>query len=304
MVKAFVDVFPQAALLSGYSTELVLIGTRSPGLVLDLDRVEQKIKDDPRIAADLVHIEMGSLTELVGTFVGGPETLRRATLGAQPLTDDRPGLEYSLLDFVSGKGIIIPSSLFELTGLPEFCPKCFEGGVPTARVAWLADYQRALDRVYKSKNFVAAVEPIVVDMTGLSDTINRSAYLRNAFGAKVKAQDVPGLRDRVAKAPGDAQAHIALAFALLAAGATDEALAEQQKGVALTPDDPEGHYNLAILLTMAGRSGDGLDEAEKAVRLAPDHAGANNMLCQALGDLDPRKKRACQRAEQSGDVPH
>jgi spermidine synthase len=297
MVRAFVDVFPEAALLSGYASEMVLIGIKGPELVLDLDRVEQNLNREPRIVADLQNIEMGSLTELVGTFVGDADTLRRATARALPLTDDRPSLEYTLLDFIRGEQAIIPSSFFELGGIAAFCPKCFDHGAPTERVAWLPDYQRALERIYTSKTFLASVDPIVADLSGLADTVNRSPYLRDAFGARVKAADVSALRSRVATAPGDAPAHHALAFALLKSGLTTEALAEQRVVVDLTPTDPEAHYDLAVLELTLGQAGDATAEAQKAVDLSPDYALANAMLCQALEPDDLRKSVACKKAQ-------
>jgi len=297
MVRAFVEVFPEAALLSGYGRELVLIGAKGPSVVLDLDRVERKLREDPRVAADLAHVEMGSLTELVGSFVADAATLRRATVGVPPLTDDQPTLEYTLLQHAAGRISRIPSTLFALGTLPAFCPACFEAGAPAPRVHGLDGYQRALDRLYRSRDFLTNRDPIVLDLSGgLGETINRSAYLRRALGKRARPGDTAPLRDRVARAPEDAGAHLALAFALAAAGQAEEALAEQRRGVDLAPGDAAGHYNLAVLLIPAGKIAEAAEEAQKTVLLAPDHAAANAMLCDLLAADDPRHGDACAKA--------
>jgi len=295
LVKAFVDVFPRSALLSGYGRELVLLGTTAPELVFDLDRVARNLEADPSIRADLANVEIASLTELVGTFVADAATLRRATESVSPLTDDRPSLEYSVLRFVAGKADAIPASLFDTRTLPGFCPKCF-APTPDPRVAWLDRYLLATGRLYASSDFLTNKDTLVVDLSGLAETINESAYLRDMFGKQVGADQTAVLRDRVRHAPDDAQARFALAFALAHAGLVDDALDEQRHGVALAPGDAEAHYNLGALLLTRGRSDEGIEEMEKVLTLAPDHPRANAVLCDVRKHDDPRGRDACRRA--------
>jgi spermidine synthase len=183
MVKAFIEVFPESALLSGSGTELVLIGTTGPKLTFDLDRVEAKLLAEPRVAEDLARVDLGTLTELVGTFAGDAGTLRRATEGVLPLTDDRPSLEYNVLWYMAGKAALIPSSVFNLDALPDFCPKCFDSGIPDPRVAGLDAYEKVLARLYKNRDFLGSSRVIELDTSdGVKETIARSKYLRELLG--------------------------------------------------------------------------------------------------------------------------
>ncbi len=294
MVKAFVDAFPQSALLSGYGAELILIGARGPGLVFDLDRVERNLAREPQVAEDLRRVHLGTLTELVGTFAGNAETLRRATFGVPPLTDDRPVLEYD----VPGQTTLLPTSLFDLSTLASFCPACFHDGHPDPRVAWLDDYQEALRRLYATEAYRRIGSHVAIDSSGaVREAIHRSSYLH----AMLTGQDMlDRARDRAAEHPDDPNAHLGLAYALSLAGSFADAVAEQRRGLTQVGDDPEAHYNLATLLLSVGQRDEALAEAQRVLSWKPDHAGANAMVCDALGPKDPRGAAACARKPAGG----
>jgi spermidine synthase len=297
LVKAFVDVFPHAALLSGQGTELVLLGTTGDELVFDLDAVEARIRREPAVAADLARIHLGTLTELVGEYVSGEGTLRKATDGAVALTDDRPTLEYSLLDLDLGrapKGI--PPSLFDMSTLASFCPKCFDAGMPTPRVAWLDGYRKALTRLYASDGYLGKSPILRADLTGLGDIVNRSQYLLDMFGSAVKPEDLERLREEVLRTPDDPRVHFALGYALAVGGDKGGALVEEQRGVTLAPADSDGHYNLGVLLISMGRATEGIAELRRVVALSPGDTRASTALCEALGKDDSDGREACRVA--------
>ena len=75
MVRAFVDVFPQAVLLSGTQAELLLVGTSGPRIEIDPLKVEQALSRQPAVRDDLVRLDLGTPREIVGTFVGSAATL-------------------------------------------------------------------------------------------------------------------------------------------------------------------------------------------------------------------------------------
>ncbi len=79
MVRAFIDVFPQSVLLSGTEAELLLVGTSGGRIEIDPVRVSRALEQAPGVAADLRRLDLGSVTEIVGTFVGSADTLARAT---------------------------------------------------------------------------------------------------------------------------------------------------------------------------------------------------------------------------------
>ena len=118
MVRAFIDVFPAAVLLSGAESDLQLIGTTGPGIEIDPGRSRRDSPAAPDVRADLERIDLGEVREIVGTFVGAAHTLAAGTADAVPVTDDRPLQEYgvrSMLNFWRG----VPSGIVDLTTWPH-----------------------------------------------------------------------------------------------------------------------------------------------------------------------------------------
>ena len=96
MVRAFIEVFPQSVLLSGTQAELLLLGTNGASIEIDPGRVARALDQAPDVAADLRRLDLGSVTEIVGTFVGSADTLVRATRESPPVSDDHPLQEYGV----------------------------------------------------------------------------------------------------------------------------------------------------------------------------------------------------------------
>lgn len=258
MVRAFIDVFPSSVLLSGNAAELILMGTPAPELVLDLDVVERNLRDRPHVADDLAHVRMGTLTEIVATFVSNADHLRRATAGVAPVTDDKPVMEYTW-----GKPNELSPLLFGGTGdAPSFCPKCFEGTKPTGRVLALPEHLSVLEKVYATAKFRKNQSaPVLVLDRDETEAVRESPYLTALLG-------------------GDPRAHFARAFALAQAGDLKGAEASLRAGLAILPTDPDAHYNLAVLLASTGREDAAVDEAKKALEHSHGtHPRANAMLC-------------------------
>ncbi|HVS51866.1 MAG TPA: tetratricopeptide repeat protein [Opitutaceae bacterium] len=91
--------------------------------------------------------------------------------------------------------------------------------------------------------------------------------------------------DTVAKRPGNARAHFALAQIADAAGRRDEAIAEGEIALRLQPDDPVAHFNLAFDLDRAGRFEEAAARYREAARLRPDAAAAHVNLVGVLVEL-------------------
>lgn len=114
LVAAFVEVFPDAALLVGSGRELVLVGSR--GATFTLAAVDRRIGERPQVAADLARIGAPDARQLALGFAGTPEARGPA------LTDDWPWSEY-----VQGSHVMetrLPSHLFEPLAVGEWCVDC------------------------------------------------------------------------------------------------------------------------------------------------------------------------------------
>jgi len=256
MVRAFIEVFPSAVLLSGNGAELILMGTPANELVFDLDRVEAALRDRPKVAEDLARVRLGSTRELVGSFVANAEHLRRATAGVAPVTDDVPVMEYTW-----AMPNELSPRLFGGTGdVASFCPAC-------SRIDGLTAHLSVLEKVYATSKFrknEPGAAAILLDDAEKA-VVRDSPYLTALLG-------------------GDPRPHFARAFALAQHGDLAGAEAALRAGLAILPTDPDAHYNLAVLLASTGREDAAVEEAKLAlVHSGGAHARANTMLCAIRG---------------------
>jgi len=180
VVRAFIDVFPQSVLLSGFATELILMGVNDSKLEIDPALVQRRLDLAPAVRKDMKSIDLGTLTEIVGLFAGSPETLERATRLSVPVTDDYPILEYAVRSPLSEH--TIPVSLFDVGTISAWCPQCFGSGRP-AELADLTVYLTILGRLYADPAFLewprqtSHPGAVRLDPT-MQQTISRSPYLR------------------------------------------------------------------------------------------------------------------------------
>ncbi len=151
MVRAFVDVFPGAVLLSGTMSELILMGGKDCRPLIDPARAEARLEAAPGVRADLARVSLGTVSEIVGMFVGSGETLRAAARSSRPVTDDDPIPEYAVASRLSDHEI--PGEVFDLSGVRAWCPRCFEDGSPAPGLEALPTYLAILGRLYDHPAF-------------------------------------------------------------------------------------------------------------------------------------------------------
>ena len=75
MVRAFLEVFPQSVLLSGAQAELLLVGTDGVAHRARPDSGRGDTGSERAVREDLARLDLGSVREIAGTFVGSAETL-------------------------------------------------------------------------------------------------------------------------------------------------------------------------------------------------------------------------------------
>jgi len=187
MVRAFVDVFPASILLSGFRSELILMGTTAPTIEVDPMAVLARMHATPELHADLEDSFLGTLTEVIGTFAASSATLTKATAATAPETDDRPVQEYAVQARL--RAARIPASLFDVDSLAAWCPKCFEGDQVIPALRDLPGYLTILDRFYRSAVFLEPGDPTArpLRLAGdqrVSATIERNPYLTLLFSAR------------------------------------------------------------------------------------------------------------------------
>jgi hypothetical protein len=272
MVRAFLDVFPRAVLLSGSQAELLLVGTAGPSIAIDPQAVMAALEQAPAVRQDLERLDLADPTEIVGTFVASAATLTRATKNSAPVTDDRPLQEYGVRSAIGSSLMGVPASLFSLGEVAAWCPRCFDGEEPVAAVGGIDLYLALLEQAY----LAPVPEVVAAAQAGNGQrTILGSRYL----GAVVP--DSRAVANLLAAAPGSARARYEEGSALLERGQFADAAARFRAALPEMAGSAELQNNLGVALASMGDVRGALDHFREAVRLDPDFTEARQNLAAA-----------------------
>jgi spermidine synthase len=166
LVAAFVDVFPNAVLLAGAEHQMILLGRKDAPNVIDPDAFAEQLRARPLVAQDMDKIALGTMTELIGTFVASSSRLTAAVRDVEPMSDERPTLEYDHVE----RPVLI-EALIDAAGVTEWCPSCFSGGRPRPELAHLPTYLSILRPLYLGFGDVTPGEEV-------DATVAESKYLQ------------------------------------------------------------------------------------------------------------------------------
>jgi predicted membrane-bound spermidine synthase len=89
IIKAFLDVFPDASLWHGWIEDIMLVGTRDARGPVSVERFEQQWRD-PRVADELKAVGLERPEQLGALFIGDANYLRDLTRDDLPLVDNFP----------------------------------------------------------------------------------------------------------------------------------------------------------------------------------------------------------------------
>jgi spermidine synthase len=303
MVRAFVDVFPQAVLLSGAESDLLLLGANDSHIEIDPEKVAARLAAAPAVRADLERVDLGRIHEIVGTFIGSARTLAEATQTVAPVTDDRPLQEYgvrSMLNF--GRGV--PGSLIDLSGVAAWCPTCFADGRPVPALSELDTYFELLDLAYqaspadvaRAKHLAEQQRRTIAGSAYLGGIVPESAELHNVLGIALAVRGrldeaIAEFRAALSLDPGAARTHWHLGAALAAKGADQEATEQLRRAAELEPNNSQVHNDLGITLARQGRLEEAASHFERALALDPEFDDARRsleVLRQQLGHKNGR----------------
>jgi spermidine synthase len=252
MTRAFVDVFPQSVLLSGMQGELILVGTTAQTIDIDPERLTRALEAAPGALADLRRIDLGTVKEIVGTFVGSAGTLAQATRASIAVSDDRPLQEYGVRSALTTGVNGAPAALFDLPSAKQWCPRCFSGDEVTPAAAGLDTYFALLDEAYHTPATTARIHATGGKILG-------SAYL----GATLP--DTDGV-------------HNIIGVTLLEEKRYEEAAAEFRAALKRREESPDANRNLGTALAAMGNPQEAIGYLQRAVQLAPDNVFARKEL--------------------------
>jgi spermidine synthase len=294
MVRAFLDVFPQSVLVSGTQAELLLIGTTARRIELDPDRVSMKLQSEPAVREDLVRLDLGTVRDIAGTFVGSAATLARATASSPAVTDDRPLQEYGVRSGLTAGLQGVPASLFDVTSVAAWCPRCDEPRHARRGAANLDLYLRLLQQAYFTP--LTGVQPPaygsrrILGSAYLGSVVPDTAEVHNLLGlAEMREGDVAAaIREfqvALERDPGSANAKANLGQIryeqgadLLEARQFSAAAGMLRSAIELLPDSAEAHNDLGVALASMAQVDDARDHFRRAVELRPEFDEARRNL--------------------------
>lgn len=93
LIKSFVQVFPYATMWTTELHEMMLVGSMEP-IELNVPRIRERF-EQPGVAAALREVGISSPAALLSTWITDRAGLEYYAADAQPVTDDRPGIEYA-----------------------------------------------------------------------------------------------------------------------------------------------------------------------------------------------------------------
>ncbi|MBW2288442.1 MAG: fused MFS/spermidine synthase [Deltaproteobacteria bacterium] len=142
-VKAFVNAFPHSVLISGYRSNLILMGSPS-AFRLDTHALQRSLDSNDSLMRDLQSISAASLTEIIGSFVMGERGLEEYTADVDPVSDDQPSMEYSKsIHYLSAQDPRIYDGMAEVW---EY--------VDAAEMPLLRDYLALMEILYHERAFL------------------------------------------------------------------------------------------------------------------------------------------------------
>src|SRR5439155_9201471 len=98
---------------------------------------------------DLRRLDLGSVMEIVGSFLGSASTLAAATRDVDQVTDDYPIQVYGVRSLLN-LGDAVPASVVDLAQVASWCPACFAGGRVVPAAEGLDTYLALLGRAYSA----------------------------------------------------------------------------------------------------------------------------------------------------------
>ncbi len=184
VVRAFLDVFPGAVLLSGHGPELILLGRKGGSIEIDPELATRRLGEVPTLREDLRGIELATVPDLVGMLAATAPTLEQATRNTAPLRDDRPMLEYAIREVQADWQI--PGDLFSVRDVERWCARCFSGALDADTQARLRAYLEVMALYYRSQAFLAGLpvsprEGAAALSAGAERALAEHLYLQDLF---------------------------------------------------------------------------------------------------------------------------
>ena len=210
VIKAFLDIFPDASLWHGWREDVMLVGTRNARGPVSVERFERQWRD-PRVATEMKALGLELPQQLGALFIGDADYLRELTRDDPPLVDDFPQRIVTNSAFSVGSGNLYRSfpdtevararfgesplieNLWPRPLMQETLP-CFEFQGITNEFfdLWSRPFDKNIDDLHRVLTQSTLTAPVMWYMDSSSD-VQRALETLNP-----EERDVPGVQYHIA----------------------------------------------------------------------------------------------------------
>jgi spermidine synthase len=263
-ISTFQDVFPHAMIFTGFGTDFILVGSRSP---IDLSNVEKRFHDSDRVVRDLDSINVESALNLLARIVAGDREMRDRYSIHSMIHDEHNDLEHSFRD--RARPAIVGYD-------PEQVLHYIDSTAPDKATA-LEPILMHLGRLrYHVRAFpfetlafvrnpnVALGDVEWVQIGRLYDSLGA------AIDANRSAEAIQVLEDLLMVAAEQPEVLLALGDLRIRSGKPAAALSPLREFQKLEPEDSSGHHLIGRALMLTGDSDGAVREFRKAIQLDPN----------------------------------
>ena len=156
------------------------MGRKDASIKLDKKSFLDNLENRPAVKSHLKDIYLGSMTEIIGSFVSSVDALKIATKHSSAQTDNRPTMEYSHIAYMDH---FIPKEIFNTNTIDAWCENCADDTVKTYLAIMNAWYSSNQFNQYSSVRKVE-IEPINIPKSAgnVPEVVKNSDYLSRLFG--------------------------------------------------------------------------------------------------------------------------
>jgi len=151
MIKAFTSVFPDAVMLAGSNADFILLGRKGLANTINPVQLRHAMEDNPQVKEDLDKINMGTLTEFLGSFLSSQRELSKLDDNKiVSITDDMPLMEYASL---YERQRSAPIDVINVWSVLNWCPDCAVNGKPIDELSNLPVFMQVMEQMFKTGRF-------------------------------------------------------------------------------------------------------------------------------------------------------
>ena len=266
-IRTFTDVFPQTLIFTGFSSDFILVGSKSP---IDLALVEKRFSESRRVSSDLARLRITRPADMLARIVQSDSELRQNYADARIISDQHNDLERLFRDRTR------PAIIWYD---PKTVLAYLQSNVPNLRAELklsVAHLGRLRYRVHGFP-FASLATARAADTSGIAlaniDWIRIAEFydeLTQATGAGQQRKAIDIMQQMLGVAEEQPEVLISYAALNLREGNLAAAMSSLREFRRLEPNDPAGYRLFGRALMLDGRADEAIAQFRKAFELNPD----------------------------------